>query len=380
MIRDRSVKIAVCSVAFAVAMAGSVMAQSAPETSTTTYVGSRTTKERDARGNGIEIYDVAAAGAWNHRATVELVNPSFLIANRAGTVLFTVHGDREAVSSFRIDAGTGLLDQISTAGTGGENPVHLALTPDEKFLVVANHETGNVASLPVHEDGSLGELVGAIELPGELGRNRLEQTSAHPHMVLFDPEGQHIIVPAKGLDKIFVMTIDDQGALTIVSDVNTRVGAGPRHAAFGADGGTLYVVNEIDSTLTAYRYDDGKLKPFQLVTTLPDDFTSNSRAAAIAVSQGGGYLFATNRGHDSVVRFAIDPQTGRLTNPAWQSSGGVQPRFLTVHPDGKSVLVTNVKTDTVVSFAFSDQDGVLHEGRTVAETGSPVSILFGQTR
>lgn len=369
-----------CGLMLAFAMTGAVPAQAGQGASDTVYVGSRTTQERQAHGRGIETYNVSPDGGWTHLATTELVNPSFLITNRAKTLLFAVHGDREEVSSFRIAPATGALERVSTVGTGGENPVHLALSPDERYLVLANYGTGSVSSFPVGSDGRIGAPLSVIDLPGELGRNRVEQTSAQPHMVLFDPAGEHIIVPAKGLDRVFVMSLDDQGRLDIESDVRTRVGAGPRHAAFGPNGQVLYVVNEIDSTIVAYRYRDGTLDPFQLVVTLPDDFTGNSRAAEIALSRGGRYLFATNRGHDSVVRLVVDRETGSLSDPEWVSSGGVQPRFLMLYPDGASVLVTNVWTDTVVRFPFDEENGKLGEGRVVAETGSPVVLAFGPKR
>lgn len=341
------------------------------------YIGSRTTKERNARGNGIEIYRVNADGQWAHRETVgDLVNPSFLIMNADQSLMFTVHGDLEEVSSFRVDPDTGLLYKLSTVNVEGANPVHLSLDGAEKHLIVANYKTGSVVSLPVNEDGALGTVISKIDLPGEPGPHRDEQPSSHPHQVLPDGTGQRFIVPDKGLDKIFVLSADQSGALTIRSAVSTREGAGPRHGDFSPDGQTVYVINELDSTIAGYRYEDGELAPFQVVSTLPDDFTGNSRGAAIDVSSDGRYVYATNRGHDSVVRFAADASTGRLSDPQWIGSGGERPRFMVIAPSGEKLLVANELTDTIVSFRIAE-DGILTEGEQVVETGSPVSIVFG---
>ncbi|MDO5633065.1 MAG: lactonase family protein [Paracoccus sp. (in: a-proteobacteria)] len=344
------------------------------------YVGSRTTKERNARGNGIEIYQANDTDGWQHRETVgDLVNPSFLILNADRTLLFTVHGDLEAASSFRVDLEQGGLVKLSTVSTEGTNPVHLALDRGEKYLIVANYKTGTVVSLPVSDEGTLGAVVSKIGLPGEAGPHRQEQTASHPHQVLPDSTGQRFIVPDKGLDKIFVLSADENGGLAILSEVVTREGAGPRHAAFSPDGRTVYVVNELDSTLAAYHYDDGRLEPFQVVSTLPDDFTGNSRGAAIIVSPDGGHVYATNRGHDSVVRFVIDRVSGRMSDPVWIGSGGERPRFMTLAPSGKDILVANELSDTIISFAIAEGSGTLSNPQVVARTGSPVSIAFGST-
>lgn len=341
------------------------------------YIGSRTTKERNARGNGIEIYRVNADGEWVHCETVgDLVNPSFLIMNADRSLLFTVHGDLKEASSFRVDPDTGSLEKLSTVNVEGANPVHLALDGAEKHLIVANYKTGSVVSLPVNEGGVLGTVISKIDLPGEPGPHRDEQPSSHPHQILPDGTGQRYIVPDKGLDKIFVLRADESGILTVQSEVATREGAGPRHGDFSPDGQTVYVINELDSTIAGYRYEDGRLAPSQIVSTLPEDFTGNSRGAAIDVSPDGRYVYATNRGHDSVVRFAVDASNGWLSDPQWFGSGGERPRFMMVSPTGDKVLVANELTDTIIRFKIAE-DGILTEGEQVAETGSPVSIVFG---
>lgn len=359
------------------AMAGSAEEAAMQEDAVFAYVGSRTTKERNARGEGIEVYKLDAQGIWAHEFSLHgLTNPSFLVLNKARNTLFTVHGDQQQVSSFSLDQDSGQPSHVSTAELGGENPVHLALSPGERHVVVAVYASGQLVSLPVDEDGKIGEVQGRISLPGDPGPHREEQKGSRPHQILLTPDDRFYIVPDKGLDRIFTVEMAEDGALEIVSEVATREGAGPRHGVFSPDGQTYYVVNELDSTLAAYRYADGKLKAFQVVTTLPTDFVGNSRGAAILASPDGRFIYASNRGHDSIVRFSVDRETGRLGDPAWAPSGGERPRFMTFSHDGTEIVVANELSDTIVGLPTSVFDDAESSSAVRAETGSPVSIVF----
>lgn len=367
-----------CSAAFGTAVPLPATAQDA---GTYAYVGARTTERYNGAGKGIEVFRTGADGSWTHVETVDGPgNPSFLIRNQAGSLLFAVHGGLEEVTSFRIDPDTGSLTLLSSVDVGGVNPVHLALNSDESFLVVANYTTGAVVSLPVNEDGTLGAVTGKLDLPGEPGPHRQQQPSSYPHQVLADPSRQVFIVPDKGLDRVFVVGLDGGGQLSILSETATREGSGPRHGDFGKNAGEVYIVNELDSTITAYTYKDHQLTPFQIVSTLPDDFTSNSRAAAIDVADDGRHVYATNRGHESIVRFVIDPETGRLSDPNWVSSGGKRPRFMMISPSDDEVLVANELSHSIFGFRISEADGTLTDARMIVETGSPVAIEFGAAK
>jgi len=279
------------------------------------YIGSRTTRERNARGDGITVCKVLADHTLELVQVVgELVNPSYLALDRRGERLYTVHGDQTAVSVFAVDRATGRLRHLQQQDCGGRNPVHLALDPTGRFLVVSNHLSGNVAVLPVHGDGTLGAVSQRLDLPGEPGPHRIEQPFSKPHFNPFSPDGRHVVVPDKGLDRVFTVPftsgrLDAAGLRSVVS----REGAGPRHVAFHPHAAVLYAVNELDSTVTAYRSaPDGALVPFQCLPTLPDDHIGKSRAAGIAVHPTGRFVVASNRGHDSLALFAVAPDTQRL--------------------------------------------------------------------
>lgn len=347
------------------------------------YVGCRTTKERNARGEGISVYAVdETAGTWHQVQLVNnLINPSFLAFDRARRFLYTVHGDTSNVSAFSIDAASGKLTLINTESTGGKNPVHLCIDPTNRFVVVANHVTSSLAVLPRKDDGSLGKLTDLVQLEGKIGPHRVEQPFPKPHQVELDPKGQFILVPDKGLDRVFTYKLNTStGKLQTgaAPAAESREGAGPRHIAFHPKGVFAYVVNELDSTVTAHHYDSasGALSPFQVLSTLPDTFVQNSRAAEIAVSADGKFVYASNRGQDSIAIFALDQNNGRLSVLGWQSSNGKTPRFFALSPTGRSLYAANEDSDTIVGFDMDAATGKLSVRNTVANTGSPVCIVF----
>lgn len=346
------------------------------------YVGARTTKERNARGDGLNVYRMDnASGAWTHLQLLDdLVNPSFLAFDRSRRFLYAVHGDLSDITAMAIDPATGRLRVINRQSTDGKNPVHLAIDPGNRFVVVANHITSTLALLPRHDDGSLGAVIDLVKLEGKIGPHRVEQPFAKPHQVEFDPSGAFIVVPDKGLDLVFSYRIDaGTGKLVLASKpVQAREGAGPRHVAFHPAGKLAYVVNELDSTVTAYHFDPltGALSPFQILSAVPDSYTGNSRAAEIAVSADGRFVYASNRGDDSIAIFAIKETSGRLAPVGWMASGGKTPRFFALASSDKFLFVANEDTDTIKLFKRDTASGRLAGTDVVIHIGSPVCILF----
>jgi 6-phosphogluconolactonase (cycloisomerase 2 family) len=189
------------------------------------------------------------------------------------------------------------------------------------------------------------------------------------------------MVPDKGLDRIFVVELNTLDGTLVISDANmvtTRPAAGPRHVAFHPTLGYLYVVNELDSTVTTYRWAAAppKLRPVERVSTLPTSFTSNNTASEIAVHPSGRYLYCSNRGHDSIASFAISADGASLSPLDWQLSRGKQPRLFALDPSGSILYAANEESDTIVAFQINSQNGVLSPTGYVLETGSPVCIVF----
>jgi 6-phosphogluconolactonase len=359
-------------------------AQAAAEKSSMfAYVGSFTTAQRKARGDGIHVYRVdPATGAFTHVQHIgDLVNPSFLALSPDQRFLYSVHGDSEYATAFALDGASGEAKLFNRAATGGKNGVRQAVDPSGKFLIVANYSSGSVAVLPIAPDGSLKDQHQLLMLPGEPGPHRTEQPSSHPHDVVFDPSGRFVLVPDKGLDRVFVFRFDaTEGRLapTDPDSVKTRPGAGPRHLAFHPKLPVVWVLNELDSTVASYRWDPerGALKPFQVVTTLPTDFTGYSTTSEIAVTPDGRFVYCSNRGHDSVAIYGTDAGTGSLTPIGWQLTQGRIPRFVGLDPVGRFLHAANEQGDTIVTFRVDADSGLLAATGQVVNNSSPVTIVF----
>ncbi|MGF6382415.1 6-phosphogluconolactonase [Paraburkholderia atlantica] len=347
------------------------------------YVGSRTTRERNARGDGISVYQVdTQTGALTLVQLVKnLVNPSFLALSPDGEHLYTVHGDLSDISAFKVDKASGKLAFINRQSTEGKNPVHLAIDPTGRYVVVSNHIGASLAVLPIAADGSLEPLTQLVHLEGPIGPHRIEQKQSKPHFNPFDPSGRFVIVPDKGLDRTFSFRFEN-GQLTPAATpfIVSREGAGPRHIAFHPDGRHAWIVNELDSTVTTYRYDaaTGSLTPLQVLSSLPDTCTGDSRASEIEVDRSGRFVYASNRGHDSIAVFGIDASNGHLRFLNAVPTQGKTPRFMTSTPDGRFMYVLNEDSDTIVAFSVDAQSGGLAPTGFAASSGSPVCMVFSQ--
>jgi 6-phosphogluconolactonase (cycloisomerase 2 family) len=345
------------------------------------YVGCYTTPERYARGDGIHVYQVDAA-AWTPVQRVgELVNPSFLAMRRDGRFLYAAHGDESYASAYAADPESGRLTPLNRAASGGRNGVHLALDPTGRFLVVANYSSGNVGVLPVAGDGRLSDAVHVAALPGQPGPHRVEQASSHPHQILFDPSGRFVVVPDKGLDRVFVFAFDrETGKLTptVQGSAVARSGSGPRHAAFHPRMTVLWVLNEIGSTVATYQWEAerGHLRPVQILPSLPADYTGESTAAELSLSRDARHLYCSNRGHDSIACFAVDAATGLLSPAGWTPSEGRTPRFIALDPAGRTLYAANEQSDTIVPFRVDEGSGKLTPAGAPVHNASPVTIAF----
>jgi 6-phosphogluconolactonase (cycloisomerase 2 family) len=347
------------------------------------YVGCYSTKRRNGRGEGVTVHRIdAATGAWTQLQLVKTAdNPSWLTFDRNQRFLYSAHGDGEVVSAFRVDEATGQLSLLGTQDAKGKNGVRLGVDASNRFVICANYSSGTVAVLPIQPDGSLGPVTDLAALPGKPGPHRTQQPSSQPHDIVFDPRGRFIVVPDKGLDATFVFSLDTASGKLVaaaVPSVASRSGAGPRHAGFHPAKPYAYVLNELDSTLATYRFDGerGALAPLQVITTLPPTFTGDSTTSEIVVAASGRFVYASNRGHDSLAIFAVNEADGTLSPVGWEPTQGKTPRFVAIEPSGAVLYAANMDSDTIVAFRVDASSGKLAATGQVIKTGSPSSIVF----
>ena len=337
------------------------------------YVGCRTTVQRQARGRGLEVFDVTQSGSWFHRWTIATKdNPSYLLLDEVRDVLHCVHGDGTDISSFKV-ACDGHLTLLSTQSTKGQNPVHLALSTNRRWMLVANYATGSVATLPIQHDGALGPVAHVLKLPSQPGPHNTQQLGAHPHQIVLSPCGQWLLVPDKGGDAVHTLALHEAtGTLRLVASLSVAPGSGPRHLVFRPDGVLVWVVLELSSQVLTASFDrnTGALDPLRRTSTLPEHFTGENTGAGIVLSRDACHLFVSNRGHGSVVHYDINPNNGVLSSPAWTRGPGTVPRFITHLPSSDTLCVANEDTDNLVCITS------LSQVESLASTGSPVCVVF----
>jgi 6-phosphogluconolactonase (cycloisomerase 2 family) len=317
-------------------------------------------------------------------------NPSFMILSPSGSHLYVAHGDGNQVSALELDPVTGRIDYRDTVDAGGVNPVHLALSPDQKFLLVANHNSGTIASISILPNDSLGSVAGILSFEGETGPHRRDQNSSKPHQVVFDATGNYALVPDKGLDSIFTVSIDSTGSLTWHHDriVRLREMSGPRHLVFSPTNDFVYSIQEFLSTVTAYSWDaaTGILRPIQCLTALPDTVTGDSRGAEIAISPDGRHVYVSNRSGpgdhspggefpDTIGTYDVNPKTGLLHGGRWTETHGIRPRFFCLDTDAGSLLVAHERGHSIAAHTLDPTTGTPGPAGFRASTGSPVAIL-----
>jgi 6-phosphogluconolactonase len=324
------------------------------------------------------------SGELTFESTVEgISNPSYLDFHLGHNILYAVNEVQDfagekggGVSALSIDSdASGVLNQQPSHGT---DPCHISLEQTGRFALVANYSSGSIAMFPIQPDGQLRPATDVVQHSGSSVHPE-RQAGPHAHCILPDPMNRFAIVVDLGLDKFLVYEMDlEQGKLNKHAEVKVQPGAGPRHLTFHPTGKFAYLVNELNSTLLGYRYhaEAGSFEELQTVPALPGDFTGENLCAAIKVSPDGNFLYASNRGHDSIVCFHIDETTGMLTYVSHTSTGGKEPRDFAIDPGGNFLLVANQKSHRILTFRIDGESGVLTRTGHEVEVSMPVCLKF----
>jgi 6-phosphogluconolactonase len=320
-------------------------------------------------------------------ATVQ--NPAFLAVAPTGRFLYaasevgTFNNEKAGfVSAYTIDRATGklaLLNQVSAKTPG---PCHVSIDGTGKVVLAANYSGSSIESYLVRDDGGLTDAVSFIRQTGS-SVNPQRQKEPHAHWIGADPGNRFALLCDLGVDQVLVFKLD-AGAATLTANepafARTAPGAGPRHLAFRPDGRFAYVINELDCTMTAYAFyaARGALTPVQTISTLPPGETMQPRysTAEVVVHPTGRFLYGSNRGHDSLVVFAIDDASGQLALVEHVPSGGRVPRNFNLTPDGRFLLSANQESGTVVVFRVDRTTGALTSSGFTAAIEKPVCVVF----
>ena len=342
------------------------------------YVGTYTGGTSASKGIYRLRLDLATGALTEAGPPTESVSPSFLALHPSGRYLYAVNeasGPRKGeggVSAFAVDGRTGALTPLNTESSRGDGPCHLSLDAKGRHVLVANYGGGSIAVLPVQGDGRLSPATTFVQHEGH-GADPGRQKGPHAHWIELDRANRYALAADLGLDEVLVYKFDPAtGGLTPGQPpaVHLAPGAGPRHAAFHPDGRHVYVINEMQSTVTAFSYDPatGALGELQTLSTVPAGFTGQTDTAEIAVRADGRFLYGSNRGHDSIAIFAIDAASGKLTAAGYQPTLGKTPRHFAIDPTGTFLLAANQQTDNIAVFRIDRARGAL------APVGQPYSV------
>ncbi len=347
------------------------------------YIGTYTS----GKSEGIYVYKLNAdTGDLTRLSTAKgIQNPSFLTLDPQKRFLFAVNEVTDfegkpsgSISAFAVDQKTGALTFLNKQPSLGGAPCYVSVDKNSKFALVANYVGGNASVFPIEANGQLKPASDMVQHTGH-GLNPDRQERPHVHSIVLDPANKFAFVCDLGIDKVMSYVFDaNSGKLKLNQPVsfNTKPGAGPRHFVFHSSGKFAYVINELNSTIVALAYDatKGLLTELQTVSALPAGYTGESYCADIHISPNGKFLYGSNRGHNSIVVYAIDTTSGKLTLVEHVNTQGNWPRNFGMDPSGKFMLVANERTHSIVVFKVSSESGKLTPTGKSVEIPSPVCV------
>jgi 6-phosphogluconolactonase len=346
------------------------------------YFGTYTSYGNASKGIYRSVFDTDTGDLSAPVLAAEAKNPSFLEIHPNGKYLYAVSesGDAGTVSAYAIDPDTKNLKLLNTRPSGGSGPCHVNIDHKGKNVLVTNYNSGSVSVIPIKSDGSLAEPTCFVQHEGS-SVNPQRQKGPHAHSVNISPDDRFAFVADLGLDKIMIYRLDvEKGTITPNNPafVKVKPGSGPRHFTFGIDGKYAYVINEMGGTIIAFAYDpaSGVLTEIQTVSTLPADFHGSNGCAEVCLHPNGRFLYGSNRGHDSIAVYRIDPVKGTLKFVERERAGIKTPRNFNIDPTGKFCLVANQDSDSVVVLRIEQKTGALEPTGNKISIGKPVCIRF----
>jgi len=314
-------------------------------------------------------------------------NPSFLSIDPNGKFLYAVNEldsfkqeSSGAISVYSINPESAALDLIQQIPSLGAAPCHVSLDKSAKYLLVANYNGGNAAVFPIAKDGKLGKQSAFIQDSGS-SVNADRQTGPHAHFIQVTNDNKFLMIADLGIDQVMVKKFDaTTGTLTSFDSTLVKVtpGSGPRHLAYAPSGKFVYVLNELSSTIAAFTFESetGRMQMIQTISTLPDNFSGSSITAEIAIDAKGKFIYASNRGDDTIAIYSINNKDGKLTSLGRIATGGKTPRHFEIDPTGQWLIAANQDSDNLVVFQIDQSSGTLVQASEISGIASPVCIKF----
>lgn len=346
------------------------------------YIGTYT----DGESKGIYLYKMnSTSGELEFVSITENNNPSFLTIDQNNKFLFAVNEVADfdtnksgSISSFKIDAKTKELKFVNKATTAGAHPCFVTINNSGEFVLAANYTGGNVSVIPTNN----GVLLNPSDIIQHFGSsiNKKRQNEPHTHSIYLDNKNKYAYALDLGIDKVNIYKFDSENGKLLKNEIpfyDVKPGSGPRHMVFHPNSKFAYVITELNNKIVALNVgENGGLNKIESYTSLPKDFDGTSYCADIHIHPNGKYLYGSNRGHNSIVIFEINEDTGKLNLLGFQSTKGNWPRNFTIDPSGKFLLVANQKSNDVFVFNIDSKTGLLEETDISIKVPSPVCLTF----
>lgn len=356
------------------------------------YIGTYTSEKDNSKGIYVYKLDLLTGQSTYVSSLKDIDNPSFLQVSSDAKYLYAVSEVFEAngeegglIEAFSIDKNTGDLTFLNAQSTKGACPCHLKIDNTGKFVIVTNYMGGNIALFPILENGTLGEVSDLIQHEGASMVNMERQEGAHPHSVTISPDNQFAIAADLGKDTVMSYPLDSQNGKLKKENIiplNVLAGGGPRHMVFHPNGKYIVLLNELGNTLETYAFDkvDGSLTLCHSVSTLPQGFKGENIAADIHFHPNGKFLYASNRGHDSIIICSFDAENGGIEVIDFQATLGEHPRNFCLDTAGNILMVANLNTDNIITFSINNTSGKLTPINKEIKVPKPVCVnIISQT-
>ncbi len=356
-----------------------LLVSAVPAPALTVFIG---TGGGEAKGIYRTNFDPESGALENPVLAAEYPAPGFLALHPEKPVLYAVGRPEKptpdgfgTLAAFTIGEDDALTF-FGESSSAGKNPCHLAVDAAGRTVAIANYSDGSISTVRLGEDGSPEKPVSVIRNEGR-GPNERRQEGPYAHGVYFDSANARLFVPDLGLDQVLVYRFDaGSSEISAAEPLATAPGAGPRHMAFSPDERHAYVINELDNTVLVASHQDGKFETIQTAGTLPSDFTGENTTAEIEVHPDGRFVYASNRGHDSIVVFRRDPESGRLELVQHAPCAGKTPRHFKIAPGGRWLLCAHQNSHTISSHPLDPETGKLGAAVSTVEAPNPICILF----
>ncbi|MGC4379186.1 lactonase family protein [Fictibacillus sp. Mic-4] len=341
------------------------------------YVGTYT------KGESKGIYSFALDPLHKRLSDVKeaasLDNPTYVTISQDNRYLYSVvkKGESGGAASFSIDSKTGELKRLNDQLAEGASPCHVSVDSKNQYVVTANYHKGTVEAYKTNkEDGTVQPASSIIEHHG-CGPNKERQEKPHVHYAGFTPDENYVVVVDLGIDKLITYALHD-GKLTEVKSLSVQPGSGPRHLVFHPNGKNAYVMTELSSEVIVldYKADDGSFTVSQTISTIPEGFSENNQGSAIHISSDGRFVYAANRGHDSIALFRVDQDSGKLTFIEHTSTRGNWPRDFVLDPSEKFLIASNQNSSNLVLFSRDEETGKLQLLQSDINVPDPVCVKF----